>query len=92
MLIPIHMRLWWIDELVMSDACEGISISNSPSIIENKTLDMKKFNENFVTGQLSSIVNTINNENIINANILYPWSYSTNCQDSSKLPLDLIIQ
>ena len=76
----------------MNDAYEGISINQSPSIFEDKTLDMKRFNENFATGQLSNIVNAMNNENIINANILCPWSCSTNCRDSGKLRLDLMIQ
>ena len=86
------MRQWWIDELAMNDAYEGISINQPPSIFEDKTLDIKRFNEDFATGQLSNIVNAMNNENIINANILCPWSCSTNCRDSGKLPLDLMIQ
>ena len=40
---------------------------------------MKKFNDDFATSQLLSIVNVMNNENIINANILCPCSCSTNC-------------
>ena len=34
----------------------------------------------------------MNNEQIVDANILCPWSCSTNYQDAGKIPLDLMIQ
>ena len=90
------MRYWWIDEILAladdNNSFEYVTISHPPSIFEDKTIALSKFNEDFATGQLSNIVNAMNNKDIINANTLCPWSCSTNYQDSGKIPLDLIIQ
>ena len=34
----------------------------------------------------------MNNEDIINLNVLCPWSCSTSCKEAGKIPLDIMIQ
>ena len=87
------MRYWWIEEIInVGTEYENVTILDPPSIFEDKTIALSQFNNDFSSGQLANIVNAMNNEQIVDANILCPWSCSTNYQDAGKIPLDLMIQ
>jgi hypothetical protein len=59
MFISQQMRYWWIDEILAltdnNNSFESVTISHPPSIFEDKTIALSKFNEDFATGQLSNM-------------------------------------
>ena len=63
-----------------------------PPIFEDKTRQLKQFEDDFNTGLLAKEIDTMKNEDIINKNILCPWSCTTSCRRSGKVPLNVIIQ
>ena len=91
-LIPQSMREWWIDEIKLLAEYSDCTLDHPSSIFEDKTMDIKQFNTNYTSGQLAQVVEAMENENVINCNVLCPWSCSTSCRVSGRLPLDLMIQ
>ena len=63
-----------------------------PQIFDNKTTSYCKFIEDYDSGEISKVVDAMNNIDIISNNILCPWSCSTNFQESGSLALDLMVQ
>ena len=97
--IPKTMRMWWIDAIkTLKDASglnfpyEHCTIDSPKPIFEDKTLDLAKFNDDFNSEQLSRVVDAMSNKNVINKNVLCPWSYTTSCRDCGKIHLDITIQ
>ena len=90
------MRPWWIYSIktILESNCPyaDVSLNNPPPIFKDKTADAKKYNDDFGSGSFTRIVNAMNNEEIINANILCPWGCSVSFRDAGMLPLDLIYQ
>ena len=96
-LIPQSMRLWWIDAVKNINyqnnvPYDHITIDTPPSIFIDKTIDAEIFHDDFNSQQLSRVVKAMNNENVMNMNILCPWSCSTSLHQSGKVPLDLMFQ
>ena len=93
LLIPRSMREWWIDEIaLLADYRECTTIDYPASIFEDKTMDLLQFNCDYNSSQLERVIDAMENEDIINYNVLCPWSCSTSCRVSGRLQLDLMIQ
>ena len=77
------MRPWWIDKIKSFSSKDGpysIVLIHKPSpIFEDKTIDYNKFLCDCQSDRICDLVNAMNNENIINANVLCPWSCSASC-------------
>jgi hypothetical protein len=91
-LIPQSMREWWIDELALLVEYSECTMDYPKPIFEDKTMDVKQFNMDCSSGELARVVDAMVNRQVIDCNVLCPWSCSTSCQESGRLPLDLIIQ
>ena len=97
--IPKTMRMWWIDAIkTLKDRSGSIfpyehcTIDLPPPIFEDKTIHLAKFNEDFNSEKLSRVVDAMNNKDVINKNVLCPWSCTTSCRDCGKINLDTMIQ
>ena len=97
--IPYSMRHWWLREtksIIGSpynrNPYNDITLNHPPPIFEDKTTSYCKFIEDYDSGDLSRVVDAMNNIDIINNNILCPWSCSTNFQESGRLAFDLMVQ
>lgn len=94
--IPQTMRPWWLEEVRliggMANPFGECTESYPPSIFEDRTTDLNRFNEDYTSGKLARVVEAMNNETVVNSNVLCPWLCSTSCLEAGKLPLDLMVQ
>ena len=91
-LIPQSMRHWWIDEIKTLPGYSDCTIVHPVSVFEDKTLDLKQFNKDYNSEQLSRVVDAMNNRSVIMNNVLCPWTCSASCRDSGRLSLDIMVQ
>ena len=93
--IPQTMRPWWIESLKNFGAPQypyrDITLEFPTPIFVDKTIDVKKYNNDFDSGNLKQVINAMNNIQIINRNILCPWSCSCSYTQSGRFPFDLIL-
>ena len=82
------MRHWWLREtksIIGSphnrNPYNDITLNHPPPIFDDKTTSYCKFIEDYDSGDLSRVVDAMNNIDIISNNILCPWSCSTNFQE-----------
>ena len=70
------MSTWWIDEVMILLSFNECTLNDSlPPIFEENTMDLFCFNEDYNSGHLARVVAVMNNENVININFLFPWSF-----------------
>ena len=95
-LIPVTMRPWWIDSVKVLGGPDRpfseVTLQSPPSIFEDKTIAIKKFDDDFDSQKLSRIVNAMKNEDVVNLNVLCPWNCATCCREAGSVPLDLMFQ
>ena len=82
----------WVDEIKLFTEYRGCSIFQPPSIFEDKTLDLKQFNEDGDSELLARVVKAMNNKSVIMNNVLCPWTCSASCRDAGRLAFDIMIQ
>ena len=69
-----------------------VTINEPSAVFEDKTIDYNMSLDDYHSDKLSNVIKAMNNENIINANVICPWSCSTSCREYGIIPLDIIIQ
>ena len=53
---------------------ETVTINEPSAVFENKIIDYNMFLDNYHSNKLSNVLKATNNRNIVNANVLCPWS------------------
>ena len=91
-LIPSTMRSWWYDEISLMHSYQGCTLDIPLPIFEDKTLHFSQFNKDYNSGNLAKVVDAMNNHDVIDSNVLCPWSCSTSCRGAGRISFDLMIQ
>ena len=93
------MRMWWINSV--KSIC-GTLEERSPymrctidypcAIFKDKSIDVKPYHKDFNLGQLSRVIETMKNQNVVNMNILCPWNCLSNCINLGCIEFVIMIQ
>ena len=93
--IPWLMRPWWIESLRNFGApnfpYSNITIELPAPVFIDKTIDVEIYDDDFNSGTFSRVINAMNNVEVMNKNILCPWSCSYIYTQSGRFPLDLML-
>ena len=89
------MRPWWIESLRNFGAPDfpysDVTIEYPTPIFIDKTIDVGIYDGDFNSGTLNGVINAMNNVQVMNKNVLCPWSCACSYTQSGRFFCDHFI-
>ena len=95
--IPHTMRAWWLDTVRNVNnhgeyPYRNCDLTTPPSFFEDRSNDLREFQDDLDSGEQSRLMKALNNEQIMNANVLCPFGCSEYCRTAEYSDWEDLLQ